>query len=238
VPARTLWPQRDDEEPGAMVAAPALPLRTRILLAEDHGLVRAGLRLLLESRPALEVVGEAADGEEAVAQAALLLPDLVLMDLAMPSLGGLDATRRILAAGRGIRVLVVSQLSSESAVEEALRAGAHGYLSKGASAGELLQAVEVVSAGGSYFRAATGMRFGHPCEILPGGEPTTAALSPREREILTRLAEGLSSREIARSLHVSPRTVDTHRVRLMKKLGLHKAPQLVRFAIRAGLLEP
>jgi DNA-binding NarL/FixJ family response regulator len=207
-----------------MVANAALPARTRILVADDHALVRAGLCRLLASSRHLDVVGEAADGEDAVALAGALRPDLVLMDLAMPRLGGIEATRRIVAAQRSVHVLIVSQLASELPVEDALGAGASGYLLKSASPEELLRAVEAVSSGHAYFS--------------PGLARRPATLSPREREILTCLAEGLSSREIAAALHVSPRTVDTHRVRIMKKLDLHKASQLVRFAIRAGLLQP
>ena len=233
MPTRTFSSRIPDEEPGGMVAATALPLRTRILLVDDHGLVRAGLRRLLESRADFEVVGEAADGEEAVARAVEQSPDLVLMDLVMPKLGGIEATRRIVALRRGIRVLVISQLASESAVEEALRAGANGYLLKSAAPDDLLRAVEAVSRGSAYFSPGVARSIGRVSDATRAEDPSTACLSPREREILTRLAEGHSSGEIAATLHISPRTVDTHRVRLMKKLGLHKAPHLVRFAIRA-----
>jgi DNA-binding NarL/FixJ family response regulator len=221
-----------------MVANAALPARTRILVADDHALMRAGLCRLLSATPHLDVVGEAADGEDAVALARALRPDLVLMDLAMPRLGGIEATRRIVAAQRGVHVLIVSQLASELPVEEALRAGARGYVLKSASPEELLRAVASVSAGNSYFSPGVARS---PLRLADAAGPPSkpgAALSPREREILQSLAEGLSSREIASRLHVSPRTVDTHRVRIMKKLDLHKASQLVRFAIRAGLVQP
>lgn len=210
------------------MGAPLEENRTRLVVADDHALVRAGLCRLLEVHPGLQIVGEAGDGAEAVTLAVAREADLVLLDLAMPGMGGLEAARRITAAGLGIRVLVVSQLGGPDVMEEALRAGAHGYVRKQSSPAELLCAVDAVRRGATFFSPGLSIR---------SADGSGAGLSPREREIVALLAEGLSSREIGRALHVSPRTVDTHRTRILRKLGLHKTPQLVRFAIRTGLVD-
>lgn len=226
----------EDRGRNVLVAATAeLPVRTRIVLAEDHALVRAAFRALLGKAAGVEVVGEAGDGLEAVALVGSLRPDVVLMDVGMPRVGGLEATERIVAARTGARVLIVSRRSDAATVEAALRAGADGYVAKTASAEDLLRGIDAVRAGNAFLSPGIARSLGG----FSGGsaEPSLGALSPREREILARLADGLSSREIGSALHVSPRTVDTHRVRIMKKLGIHRTPQLVRFAIRAGLVE-
>lgn len=199
-----------------------------MVVADGQALVRAGLRLLLETRPELEVVGEAADGAEAVALAASREAQLALLDLALPAGGGLEAARRLAASGLGIRVLLLSPLGGPERMEEALRAGAHGFVRKQASPEELFCAVDALRRGAAFFS---------PGLPQAPADSASAGLSPREREIVALLAEGLSSREIGRALHVSPRTVDTHRTRILRKLGLHKTPQLVRFAIRTGLVD-
>ena len=199
-----------------------------MVVADGQALVRAGLGLLLETRPELEVAGEAGDVEQALALAAAREARLALLDLALPGGGGLEAARRLAASGLGVRVLLLSPLGGPEVMEEALRAGAHGFVRKQAPPEELFCAVDALRRGASFFSPG-----------LPEatGDSAAAGLSPREREIVALLAEGLSSREIGRALHVSPRTVDTHRTRILRKLGLHKTPQLVRFAIRTGLVD-
>lgn len=216
-------------------------MQTRILIADDQTLFRAGLRRLLEGAPALRVVGEARDGEEAVELAAESEADLVLMDLAMPRLSGAEATRRIVASGSKARILIVSASESPVRIRDALRLGAAGHLSKRADGRDLLMAVEAVRLGGSYLSPHLARRVArdaaHPAPEPQAAPGSVGTLTAREREVLAWLAEGLSSREIGERLSVSPRTIDSHRVRLMKKLGIHKVQALVRWAIREGLIE-
>ncbi|MGH0037429.1 MAG: response regulator [Myxococcota bacterium] len=212
-------------------------METRTLIADDQGLFRAGLRRLLEELPDLRVVGEARDGCEAVDLTRECEATLVLMDVAMPQLSGIDATRRISESGEKVRVLIVSATESPARVQEALHAGAAGYLSKNATRQDLHAAVEALRQGGSYLSPRVARRLTHAMNEPSEPVVPLARLSAREREVLTWLAEGLSSREIGERLSVSPRTIDSHRVRLMKKLGIHKVQNLVRLAIREGLIE-
>lgn len=214
-------------------------MQTRILIADDHRIVRQGVRTLLESQLGFTVAGEAADGAEAVEAAEELAPDLVLMDICMPRLSGIEATRRIVKPGVSTRVLMLTMLEVRSYVEEALRAGAMGYVVKSAPASELTSAIEAVRSGNSYLSpAVTQQVLGSIAR--PSGEPAaqSSALTEREREVLHLIAEGLSSREIAERIHLSSKTVETHRANLMDKLGIHKVAGLVRFAVRAGLVSP
>jgi DNA-binding NarL/FixJ family response regulator len=214
-------------------------MHTTIVVADDHRIVREGLRRLLETRPDFEVVGEASDGEEAVQLVLDKKPDVAIMDIWMPRLSGIDATRRIGRRGLGTKVLVLSMHEGRSYVEEVLRAGAAGYLVKSSSPSDLFAAIDAVRQGNSYLSPAITQQVVDAI-ARPGdpGPSSLAALTDREREVLQLIAEGLSSKEIAAMLGVTLKTVDSHRSNLMEKLDIHKVSGLVRFAIRAGLVEP
>jgi DNA-binding NarL/FixJ family response regulator len=212
---------------------------TTIVVADDHKIVREGLVRLLEEREDFTVIGEASDGEEAVQMVLERQPDVVIMDIWMPRLGGIDATRRIGKKGSNAKILVLSMHESRSYVEEVLRAGAAGYIVKNAAPADLLQAIDAVCAGASYLSPSITQQvvdaIARPGDSSPTG---VSALTDREREVLQLIAEGLSSKEIASMLGVSLKTIDSHRSNLMEKLDIHKVSGLVRFAIRVGLVEP
>jgi DNA-binding NarL/FixJ family response regulator len=212
-------------------------METTIVLADDHRLVREGLRRLLEERADLRVVGEARTGQEAVDLAAEKSPDLVLMDISMPGLSGIDATRRICKSGDSPKVLILSMHDNRSYVEEVLRAGASGYVLKACASSDLLQAVDAVRRGDSFLSPTITQQvvdaIAHPSDRP---EAALSALTDREREVLTLIAEGLSSKQIAKELGVSLKTIESHRANLMDKLEIHKVSGLVRFAIRSGLV--
>jgi len=218
----------------------------RLLLADDHPLVRSGLRSLLESEDDLEVVGEAGDGAEAVAKAQVLRPDVVLMDLRMPGLDGIEATRRL--AGPGvedpIKVLMVTMFDLDEDVVEAVRAGARGYLLKGSSADRLIEAVHAVAAGGAVLAPSVARQLlDHAVTALPPLRSPTEqdpieVLSDREREVLALLATGLSNAEIADQLFLGEATIKSHVSHLLTKLGLRDRLQAVVFAYRAGVVTP
>ncbi|MEI8170141.1 MAG: response regulator transcription factor [Rhodoferax sp.] len=209
----------------------------RVLLADDHILVRAGLRKLLESVPDLEVVGEASDGLALIALVAELQPDLVLMDIAMPGLNGLDATARVMKEWPQTRVLILSMHQNEEYVRQALRHGAVGYLLKDAAPTELDLALKAVMRGETYLSPAVSRGvLNDYVQRLRGEEDTRVILTPRQREVLQLIAEGQSTKEIARRLELSVKTVDTHRSQLMQQLNIHEVAGLVRYAIRAGLV--
>ena len=214
-------------------------MSTTIVVADDHRIVREGIRKLLETREDFQVVGEASDGEEAVQMVLEKKPDVALMDIWMPRLSGIDATRRIGKRGLATKVLVLSMHESRTYVEEVLRAGAAGYIVKNAASQDLLNAIDAVCSGASYLSPTITQQvvdaIARPGDAAPSG---VAALTDREREVLQLIAEGLSSKEIAGMLGVSLKTVDSHRSNLMEKLDIHKVSGLVRFAIRAGLVEP
>jgi DNA-binding NarL/FixJ family response regulator len=211
----------------------------RVVLADDHTLVRAGLRKLLESISDLEVVGEADDGLALLALAEQLQPDLVLMDIGMPRLNGLDATIRLLKTWPETRVLILSMHQSEEYVRQALRHGAAGYLLKDAAPTELDLAIEAIRRGETWLSPAVtkGVLIEY-VQRLRGDEPPEGQLTPRQREVLQLIAEGCSNKEIARRLDLSIKTVDTHRSQLMKQLGIHEVTGLVRYALRTGLISP
>jgi DNA-binding NarL/FixJ family response regulator len=217
-------------------------MSTRVLIADDQALVRAGFRKLLESAPDVEVVGEAADGREAVDQARRLRPSLVLMDIRMPRLDGIEATRRLTGDGEGVRVLILTTFGLDDYVYEALRAGASGFMLKDAPPEELLAAVEVVARGDALIAPAVTRSVieefvrrspapGPPPPVLDG-------LTEREREVLELLARGLSNAEIADRLVVSPGTVKTHVAHVLSKLDLRDRVQAVILAYEAGLITP
>jgi DNA-binding NarL/FixJ family response regulator len=209
----------------------------RVLLADDHALVRAGFRALLSKLPGIEVVAEAADGREALALVKAHLPDLVLMDISMAGLNGLDAAVRIAKEFPDVRVLMLSAHAHEDYVKQSLRAGAAGYLVKNAGIAELELAVQAVARGETYLSPAISKQVVADYIRRVGGEPSPLELlTPRQREILQLIAEGHSTKEIARVLHVSPKTVETHRAQLMERLDIHDIAGLVRYAIRAGVL--
>jgi two-component system response regulator NreC len=209
--------------------------KIRILLADDHRMVRRGLRFILESQDDMEVVGEAGNGREAVEQTIALRPDVVVMDVTMPELGGIEATRRIRESVVGAQVLALSVHRDGVYVREIVRAGAAGYILKESADTELLAAVRAIAEGNSYLSPEVAgsvlqdyrKRATDPIDLL----------SPREREILQLIAEGKTSKEVATHLNLSIYTIDGHRTRIMEKLGLHSIGMLVRFAIKHGLVE-
>ena len=209
----------------------------RVVLADDHALVRAGFRSLLQAIPGVEVVGEAGDGHEAVQLVERLRPRLVLMDIAMPSLNGLEATRRITQAHPKIGVIVLSMHASEEYAVHALRAGASGYLLKDAGLAELELALHAVARGEKYLSPAMSK---HVIEDYKRGlaesPDSLTRLTPRQREVLQLIAEGRTTKEIAVKLGLSVKTAETHRTKLMERLDIHDVAGLVRFAIRAGVI--
>lgn len=211
--------------------------KVRVLLAEDHALVRSGIRVLLEELADVEVVGEVANGREALTFVASRRPDVVLMDLSMPELNGLDATAQIARKYPGVKVLVLSMHGDEEYVAQALMAGAVGYLLKDAGRAELEIAVRAAARGDTYLSPGVSRAviqdYLHASERR---ETVRDRLSPRQRQVLQLIAEGSSTKEIARKLNLSAKTVETHRSHLMKRLGVHDIPGLVRHAIRMGLV--
>ncbi len=209
----------------------------RVLLADDHTLVRAGLRKLLESIDGMDVVGEAGDGLTLLDLAAKLQPQVVLMDIAMPGLNGLEATGRMTKAWPDIRILILSMHQNAEYVRQALRQGAMAYLLKDSAPLELELALKAVLRGETYLSPAVSKGVvSDYVHRLRSDEQPADALTPRQREVLQLIAEGQSTKEIARRLDLSVKTVETHRTQLMKQLDIHEVAGLVRFAIRAGLV--
>jgi DNA-binding NarL/FixJ family response regulator len=209
-------------------------MRIRVLLADDHTLVREGIRLCLESMGDIEVVGEAADGREAVAQALALEPDVVLMDVSMPGLSGIDATEEIRRARPSIRVIGLSMYDADEYVTRLLKAGASGYVLKRSAATELAAAVRAAHAGEAYLHPTVAKHLIADYVRRLDDEPTD--LTPREREVLGHIVEGRTNREVAELLTLSVKTVENHRANLMAKLDAHDRAQLVQAAERLGLV--
>ncbi|HEU5318991.1 MAG TPA: response regulator transcription factor [Chloroflexota bacterium] len=224
------------------VAGEAPAGRIRVLIADDHSIVRAGVRMLLEAQPDMDVVGEAADGREALTLARQVQPDVVLMDITMPRMSGLDATREVLRASPRTRVLVLTMHGTDEYFFRLLDAGASGYLLKEGAPADLVAAVRAVHAGGAFIHPALtrrllGAYLGHAANA--GEEQALLErLSERELDVLRLIAEGCTSQEIGDRLFLSVNTVQTHRRHIMEKLNLHDRSQLVRYAMRAGLIKP
>ncbi len=208
-----------------------------VVLADDHVVLRAGLRALLEAEADIEVVGEASTGDEAVELVRDKHPQVVVMDLSMPGSGGLEATRRLTALDVDTRVLVLTMHAEEEYLVPVLEAGASGYLTKTVADRSLIEAIRVVSRGEVYLPPQATTRLLQ--KYRESGEEPDALhrLSTREQEVMALTAEGYSSKEIGGKLFISPKTVDTYRSRIMEKLGLHHRSELVRFALRSGLLK-
>jgi DNA-binding NarL/FixJ family response regulator len=209
--------------------------KIRIVLADDHSVVRQGFRRILEAQSDMEIVGEASNGREALEQAALLTPDVVVMDVAMPELNGIEATRRMKEATPHSRVLALSMHKDSVYVREILRAGARGYLLKDAVDEDLIAAVRAVSRGEGYL--SPGVADAVLTDYRQHVSDPIDLLTTPEREVLQLIAEGKTNKEIATLLNLSVYTVDAHRGRIMEKLNLHSTGELVRFAIRKGLVD-
>jgi DNA-binding NarL/FixJ family response regulator len=210
----------------------------RILLADDHALVRAGIRALLERMPGMEVVGEASDGREALALLEALQPDILLIDIAMPGLNGLETAARVADEFPQIKLIILSMYANEENVVQALRAGAAGYLLKDSATIELERAIEAVGRGETYLSSPVSHTVidGYLDRVSASGATEAHSLTPRQLEVLKHLAEGQSAKQIAFALNLSAKTVETHRAQLMERLGIHDVPGLVKYAMRIGLI--
>ena len=213
--------------------------KIRVLLADDHNLIRAGLRLVAEQQPDLTVAGEAADGRQAVAMAHSLKPDVVVMDIGMPVLNGIEAARQIRESLPDTQIVMLSMHSDEGYILRALKAGARAYLLKDSAEADLARAIRAAVEGKSFFSPAVGkvLLEDYMRKLQrTGAEDSYELLSPREREILQLVAEGKSSKEIAHALSLSVYTVETHRAKIMQKLNLRGIPELILYAVRKGII--
>ncbi len=219
-----------------MTAAPQLIC---VLLADNHTLVRAGLRALLQNIQGIRVVAEAGDGREALRLIAAHQPDVVLMDIAMPEMNGLEATARVVKEFPNVRVIILSMHANEEYVLQALRMGAAGYVLKDSGVSELELALRAIAKGETYLSPAVSKHVVADYMRRVGSESSSLEqLTPRQREILQLLVEGRTMKEIAKLLYISVKTVETHRAQLMERLGIHDVAGLVRYAIRMGLVTP
>jgi DNA-binding NarL/FixJ family response regulator len=210
----------------------------RVVLADDHPVVREGLRLLVDAQPDMQVVGEAADGEAACRLTSALQPDILVIDMSMPVLGGADATARVRQECPGVKVLALTVHEERAYLTQLLRAGASGYVLKRAAPSELVHAMRTVAAGGTYIDPSlTGTLIeGYLDAEAAADAPTPDVLSDREREVLMRIAQGFSNKEIAAALALSVKTVETYKARVSEKLGLRSRVDMVRYAARQGWL--
>lgn len=213
----------------------------KVLLVDDHTLVRDGVRALLALATDIEVVGEAANGKEALEKVRKLTPDVVLMDLAMPIMGGLEATRRIRKEFPGTKVLAVTQYDDSDYVVPVIEAGARGVVTKMAAFSELASAIRAVYGGGSYLSPSAAAVLVEKCQqktTVEGGKDSYQQLTDREKEVLKLVVEGYTARQIADMLVISPKTVEWHKTSLMNKLNIHNRTELIKFAIRKALITP
>jgi DNA-binding NarL/FixJ family response regulator len=217
-----------------------LATRLRIVLADDHAIVRQGLRLLIDSQPEMRVVGEAADGEDVLAQTRALKPDIVVMDISMPGMNGLLATRALKQAQPEVAIIVLTRHDEDTYLEELLRAGASGYVLKQSAPPALLQAIRAIAAGGIYLdprvteRVADGLLAGRP--IDSGRNLRATPISERESQVLRLVAVGHSNKEIADQLKISVKTVELHKTNAMRKLGLAGRVDVIRYGVLQGWL--
>ena len=208
----------------------------KILIADDHGIVRSGVRLLLDRQPDMEVVAEAEDGVDALEKAVELKPDVAVLDVSMPRMTGLQATHEIKQQSPATQVLILSMHDDERYLFEALRAGASGYVLKRAADKDLVEAVRAASRGEPFLTSAAQQTLIR--DFLDRGEQAGDELTPREQEVVKLIAEAHTNKEIAEILHLSEKTVESHRGRVPQKLGMRDRVELVRYAIRRGLVEP
>jgi two-component system, NarL family, response regulator NreC len=211
-----------------------------ILLADDHTILRAGLKMMLNAQADMEIVGEAQDGRQAISEALRLQPDIILMDITMPDMNGIEATRQIKKLLSDVKVLILTMHENDEYIFQALRAGASGYMLKEAADTELITALHVIQSGQFYLSpTAQSVMVGDYLQRVRVGEEKDSynSLTEREREILKLVAEGYTNNQIGERLVISPKTVDTHRTHVMDKLNLHSRAELVKYAMRRGLLE-
>jgi two-component system response regulator NreC len=215
-------------------------MKIRILLADDHTILRAGLKMMLNAQPDMEIVGEAQDGRQSMQEAQRLQPDIILMDITMPDMNGIEATKQIKKLLPEIKILILTMHEHDEYIFQALRAGASGYMLKEAADTELISAIHIIQSGQFYLSpTAQSVMVGDYLQRLRTGEDkdSYSSLTEREREILKLVAEGYTNNQIAEQLVISPKTVDTHRTHIMDKLNLHSRAELVKYAMRRGLLE-
>jgi DNA-binding NarL/FixJ family response regulator len=212
--------------------------KIKVLIAEDHAIVRQGLKILIRADPDMEVSGEAADGRQALQMAEKTQPDVVVMDVAMPLMNGLEATKKIVRQQPRSKVLVLSSYSDDESVQRLVQAGASGYLTKHSASTDLLEAIRQVNRGNSYFSPMIAQRLRSQLRVKAGLAQQKNDLTPRERQVLTLIAEGLASKQIAARLKVSSKTVEKHRQQVMDKLNIHEIAGLTRYAASKQLVCP
>lgn len=211
---------------------------TRILIADDHAIVRAGLRALINAESGLELVGEAAGGYEAIDLVEKNSPDVLVLDLSMPDLDGISVTRKIKEKFQDLRILILTLHEDEALLKEAIKAGAAGYILKRAAETELILAIQTIQRGDLYVDPSmVKILLGEPPKIVPQPSISVEALTPREMEVLKMIVEGYTNRQIGQELNISTRTVEGHRANISDKLGLHTRVELVRYARQHGLIE-
>lgn len=209
----------------------------RVLLADDHAILREGVRALLSPHPDIEVVGEASDGKQAIEQVEKLDPDVVIMDIAMPGLGGIEATIELKKLGKRAKVLILSQYEDREYVRRLLKVGVSGYVLKKSAGAELVNAVRAVARGGLVLDPEVArVAMEESSATAPGGSDPYETLTDREKQVLKLVAEGLSNKEVAETLGISVKTAMSHREKVMEKLGVHNRTELVRFAIKRGVI--